>query len=110
VPGSASRPSTGAATATRYGTSGESSLPWIGGTLCVRPPLRRTPLQNAGGNAAPALDCSGAFALDFNAWTATGADPALFPGQHVRAQCYSRDPGASFQLNLSDAVEFFLEP
>lgn len=93
-----------------YGTNGAASAPWKGGTICVQPPLRRTPLQNAGGNAPPALDCSGTFALDFNTWTTSGADPALFAGAHVFAQLYSRDPGASFQLNLTDAVEFFLEP
>ena len=93
-----------------YGTNGRCSLPWKGGTMCVQPPLMRTPLQDSGGNSAPANDCSGAYALDFNRWTAAGRDPALFAGQHVRAQYYSRDPGASFQLNLTDAVEFYLEP
>ncbi|MDP1795387.1 MAG: hypothetical protein Q8K63_14710 [Acidimicrobiales bacterium] len=93
-----------------YGTNGRCSLPWNGGTLCVQPPLARTPVQNSGGSAAPTTDCSGAFAFDFNRWTAAGRDPALFAGQHVRAQYYSRDPGASFQLNVSDAIEFRLEP
>lgn len=93
-----------------YGTSGRAATPWLGGTLCVQPPLRRTPLVNSGGSPAPANDCSGVLVRDFNAVAASGVDPALFPGQHVRAQFYSRDPGASHNVNLSDAVEFYLEP
>jgi hypothetical protein len=93
-----------------YGTNGRAAIPWLGGTLCVQPPLRRTPLVNSRGSAAPANDCSGVLLRDFSAWTFTAGDPALFPGQHVRAQFYSRDPGAVQNLNLSDAVEFYLEP
>jgi hypothetical protein len=62
------------------------------------------------GSAAPANDCSGVLLRDFNACTFTAGDAALFPGRHVRAQFYSRDPGAVQNLNLSDAVEFYLEP
>ncbi len=93
-----------------YGTNGRAELPWLGGMLCVRPPLRRTPLANSGGTPAPANDCSGALSVDFNTWASTSTDPDLFAGQHVRAQFYSRDPGAPANLNLSDAVEFYLEP
>ncbi len=93
-----------------YGTSGRAALPWLGGTLCVAAPLRRTPLVNSGGSLAPANDCSGALVRDFNAWAFASNDPELFAGQHVRAQFYSRDPGAQANLNLSDAVEFYLEP
>lgn len=93
-----------------YGTSGRASLPWHGGTLCVAPPLRRTPVLNSLGAAAPTNDCSGVLARDFNAWAVSANDPGLFAGQHVRAQFYSRDPGAPGNLNLSDALEFYLEP
>ncbi len=93
-----------------YGTAGRAALPWLGGTLCVQPPLRRTPLVNSGGAAPPVNDCSGVLARDFNAWTWAATDPALFVGQHVRAQFYSRDPGAAASVNLTDAVEFYLEP
>ncbi len=93
-----------------YGTSGRAEIPWLGGLLCVKPPLRRTPLSNSGGAPPPANNCSGSLALDFNTWTQSTSDPALFAGQHVRAQFYSRDPGAPANLNLSDAVEFYLEP
>ncbi len=93
-----------------YGTNGRAELPWLGGMLCVRPPLRRTPLANSGGTPAPANDCSGALSVDFNTWASIATDPDLFAGQHVRAQFYSRDPGAPANLNLSDAIEFYLEP
>ncbi len=93
-----------------YGTSGRAEIPWLGGLLCVKPPLRRTPLSNSGGSPAPANNCSGSLGLDFNTWAQATADPALFAGQHVRAQYYSRDPGAPANLNLSDAIEFYLEP
>jgi len=93
-----------------YGTSGRAGLPWLGGTLCVAPPLRRTPLADSGGSSAPANDCSGALVREFNAWALASNDPELFAGQHVRAQFYSRDPGATHNVNLSDAVEFYLEP
>jgi hypothetical protein len=93
-----------------YGANGRAELPWLGGMLCVRPPLRRTPLSNSGGSSAPANNCSGALSIDFNTWASTSTDPDLFAGQHVRAQFYSRDPGAPANLNLSDAIEFYLEP
>jgi hypothetical protein len=93
-----------------YGTNGSNAVPWLGGTLCVHAPLHRTPLQNAGGTPLPASDCSGTFAFDFNTWTASGVDTALFAGQHVRAQYFSRDPGASAQVSITDAIDFYLEP
>jgi hypothetical protein len=93
-----------------YGTSGRAAYPWNGGTLCVEPPLRRTPLLNSGGSPPGVANCSGVFARDFNAWVSTSQDPTLFPGQHVRAQYYARDPAAPSHVNLSDAVEFYLEP
>lgn len=93
-----------------YGTSGRAEIPWLGGLLCVKPPLRRTPLANSGGALPPANNCSGSLGLDFNTWMQSTSDPALFAGQHVRAQFYSRDPGAPANLNLSDAIEFYLEP
>lgn len=93
-----------------YGVNERAALPWLGGTLCVEPPLRRTPLSNSGGSPAPANDCSGELSLDFNAWAALSNDPTLFPGQRVRAQFYSRDVGAPSNLNLTDAIEFYLEP
>ena len=74
----------------------------------MQPPLRRTPVQSSNGAPPPALDCSGAFDLDFNAWVASGKDPALVSGQTVWAQYWSRDPLAPSTTNLSDALTFVL--
>jgi hypothetical protein len=93
-----------------YSTNGRAQIAWQGGTLCVGLPLRRTPLVSSGGSAAPALDCSGVLLRDFNTWAIGANDPALFAGQQVQAQFYSRDPGSSANINLSNALEFTLEP
>lgn len=93
-----------------YGTNGRAAQPFQGGTLCVRQPLKRTTLQTSGGSPAPTADCTGTFAFDFNAWVYGTSDPALFPGQHIYAQYYSRDAGATPKVNLTDAIEFYLEP
>jgi len=92
-----------------YGTA-PASTPLGGGTLCAGGALRRTPVQLAGGSAT--LDCSGSYAFDFNAWIASGADPALVPGAEVFAQYYARDPGLPPPGNthLTDALRFTVRP
>jgi hypothetical protein len=68
----------------------------------------RTSIQNSGGSPA----CGGAFSFDFNAYIASGADPALVSGQQVWSQYWSRDPGFAppDNTNLTDAVEFTIQP
>jgi hypothetical protein len=92
-----------------YGTNGRASAPFQGGTLCVRPPIRRTAVQQSGGNAS-GDDCSGNLNFDFNALIASGADPTLFAGQWVDAQVWSRDPGFAPPNNtsLTNALEFVI--
>jgi hypothetical protein len=92
-----------------YSTFGAAATPFHTGTLCLATPARRTPLQFSGGSPGPA-DCSGSFALDFNAFTATGADPALAAGAIVWCQYSSRDPGDPSHFNASDALRFELGP
>jgi hypothetical protein len=94
-----------------YGTAGPASAPLGLGTRCVAAPLRRTPIQDSGGNPG-ASDCSGRFSFDFNAWIASLADPSLVPGQDVWAQYYSRDPGFAppNNTNVTDAVRFVVCP
>jgi hypothetical protein len=70
------------------------------------PPLVRTPVQNSGGTPP----CGGAYTLDFNAYIAGGADPALVSGQQVWVQTWSRDPGAASTTNLTDAITFTICP
>ncbi len=94
-----------------YSTNGRQGAAFQGGTLCVRAPIVRTAVQSSGGSASGA-DCSGSFALDFNAYVASGANPSLVVGVTVDAQFWSRDPGFAppNNTNLSDALDFTLEP
>lgn len=91
-----------------YSKSGPSNLPFHGGTLCAQQPLVRTMLQHSGGTAP----CGGSFSIDFNAYVASGKDPALVAGQGVWAQTWSRDPAFAppNDTSLSDAVSFTLCP
>ena len=74
-------------------------------------PLRRTPLQRTGGNGS-GPNCSGTLSVDFNAWIASGNNPALTPCTTVFAQFWSRDPALapSGTTNLTNAIEFTIGP
>jgi hypothetical protein len=56
------------------------------------------------------VDCSGSYALDFNAWIGRGADPQLVGGAQVWGQFWSRDPQSPSGTGLSDAVVFTICP
>ncbi len=88
-----------------------NNLPFQGGTLCVLPPTKRTPVQNSGGNPPP-NDCSGTFSYDFNALIQSGTDPGLVLAAQVFAQYWFRDPGdlSGFGTGLTDALEFEICP
>jgi len=86
-----------------------ASTPFQGGTLCFSGTLKRTPPQSSGGNPPP-NDCSGTYSFDFNARIASGIDPNLVVGRNVCAQYYSRDPGASFAVGLTNALAFTICP
>ncbi len=88
-----------------YGTTGRDSTPFLGGTMCVQGPLRRTPVLVSGGSAA-GDDCTGAFSLDFNAYIAAGVNPGLVSGVTLNTQFWSRDSGAPNNTNLTNALEF----
>ena len=83
----------------------QAAAPFLGGTLCASPPLRRTPLQTSGGAAA----CTGAYHFDFNARIQAGVDPLLVPGASVFAQYWFRDPAASSSTGLSDGLSFVIQ-
>lgn len=94
-----------------YSTLGAAAAPFQGGTFCVQPPTRRTPIALSGGSTPPANDCSGVFSIDMNAYAASGVDPALSTaGTHVYCQTWSRDPGASFNTSLSNALAYTVLP
>jgi len=89
-----------------YSKTGADNAPFQGGTLCAQAPLTRTPVQNSGGTAP----CGGMYSIDFNAYIASGVDPALVSGQSVWMQTWSRDPASPSTTNLSDAVSFDICP
>ncbi|MCE9593276.1 MAG: hypothetical protein K8S98_03685 [Planctomycetes bacterium] len=95
-----------------YGTTGQQAVPFQGGTLCIKPPIKRTSVQNSGGNPSPANDCTGTYSFDFNAYIALGLDPNLTAGQAVDGQFWSRDVGFASPNNtgLTAAVHFVLQP
>ena len=114
---------TGAGTALRVGASSMlnqksgllfwgragGSVAYYGGTLCVRPPVTRTSIQQSGGSSS-GTDCTGSYAFDFTA--AYMALKGLTSGDTVYAQWWSRDPGfvGAQAVSLSNAVEFDITP
>ena len=79
-----------------------ASAPFQGGTMCVATPVRRTAVQSSGGSVGPG-DCSGQFALDFNAHIQSAADPrwSRVPGY---AEYWYRDPASPSTTGLSNAL------
>ena len=100
-----------------YGVSGSAAAPYQGGTLCVSTPIKRTPSVNSGGTAAPANDCSGAFAIDMNTFATGGLGGTPLPalgvvGANVWCQFWGRDPGfvAPNNTTLSDGLNYTICP
>jgi hypothetical protein len=72
----------------------------------VRPPLRRTVVQQSVG-VGP---CGGVFSFDYNVWLAGNFDTNLTAGTNVFARWWMRDPQASFTTGFSDALTFTVCP
>jgi predicted lipoprotein with Yx(FWY)xxD motif len=87
-----------------------ASLPFGGGTLCVKPPTVRTPVQLSGGTPPPVNDCTGSYSFHFS--QAYLSAQGLTAGTTVHAQYWSRDPGYSPPNNvgLTNAVKFTVCP
>jgi hypothetical protein len=94
-----------------WGTRGPQAAPFLGGTLCVAPRLRRTPLVSSGGTPYPAQDCTGVWELDFNSLL-SDRQLAFMAGQQVDCQWMGRDGGFAPPdgVSLSNALEFVLGP
>jgi hypothetical protein len=82
-----------------------AAIPFQGGTLCVAPPVQRSPAVHSGGPPPPA-NCAGV--LRFRVDAAWIQARGWSPGIRVQAQAWYRDPqhpdGTS--SGLSDALEF----
>jgi hypothetical protein len=86
-----------------------NAAPFEGGTLCVQPPITRTPVQSSGGSASGS-DCSGVYHFDFNQLIHSGTDASLIAGATIYAQYWARDPQDAFTTSLSDALSFTICP
>ena len=92
-----------------YSKAGADAKPFQGGFLCVRPPIKRTSLQNSGGSPPP-KDCSGTFVFEFNDLIASGQDPELTEGQQVWTQYWYRDADSPSGTGLTDGLHFTICP
>jgi predicted outer membrane repeat protein len=95
-----------------YGTNGSASLPWgiTSSLMCVEPPMQRTPVLSSAGTDG---NCDGAMSLDWNTFLASTPSALGSPfaaGDVVWAQCWYRDPPAPKTTQLSNALEFVIEP
>jgi subtilase family protein len=96
-----------------YGTTGQNSAPFQGGTLCVAAPIKRTPSVNSGGSPNPANDCTGMYQIDMNAFAhgVLGGNPIAglkVVGTTVNCQWWGRDPGFAAPNNttLTDGLQY----
>lgn len=89
---------------------GPIAAPFLGGTLCVAPPLVRTAVQVSGGSAPPAVDCSGAYAFAFQQSYLQASGVSAGDALHV--QYWSRDPSHrdGTGVALTDALRFDVVP
>ena len=84
-----------------------AAAPFQGGTLCVAPPLTRTPAQSSGGNAGPD-DCSGTYVFHFSGLYMTAV--GVLPGDTIYSQYWSRDPSSVSGTGLTGGLAFRVLP
>ena len=82
------------------GVNGQASIPFSSGTLCVKPPIKRTPPQATGGSAA----CTGTMSLRINDPASSNPILNAAPGTTVGYQGWLRDP-MGVGTDVSDGVE-----
>ncbi len=94
-----------------YSTVGAQGVPFVGGTLCVKPSIKRiAPVVNTGGSIGSTTLCDSSITVDFNARIQSGLDPALIAGASVWIQGWARDIASSpfLGIQLSDACTFVI--
>jgi hypothetical protein len=94
-----------------YTTGGRNNVPFLGGTLCIGLPVRRSITVNSGGNPN---QCDGVFMLDMNSFASgvLGGNPAGFlvvVGNMINVQWWGRDSLATGSF-LSNGLEYFVGP
>ena len=85
--------------------SGAAAIPFVGGTLCMNPPLKRGPILNAGGTPG---SCDGEYSTVVNDGSLIPMGLDAGPGGQAHYQYFFRDPpnGAGILGSaLSDAIE-----
>lgn len=87
-----------------------NNVAFLGGTLCVKTPLKRLPPASSGGNPPPATDCSGSYSFFFS--HAYMASEGLTAGSTVHGQFWMRDPAHpdGTGVGLSNALYFAILP
>lgn len=92
-----------------FWSTSPASIPFAGGTLCIKAPLVRTDVQFSGGfpqNGA----CGGSYSFHFS--PAYMAEEGVVAGNTLYGQFWGRDPG--FQppnnISLSDGLSFTVGP
>ena len=83
------------------GVHGQASIPFSSGTLCIKPPLQRTPVQSSGGSGG----CTGTLTLRINDPASTSPILNQPPGTTVDYQGWLRDPMSASGTDVSDAIE-----
>ena len=86
-----------------FGGFGQASIPFSGGTLCIKPPLRRTAPQFTGSEAGGA--CSGSIILRINDPSSTSTILNQPVGTVVQYQGWMRDPMGMSGTAVTDAVQ-----
>lgn len=96
-----------------YGVNGPNAASWGAGStsfLCVKSPLRRMGTQSTGGTSNA---CDGALSEDWNLFIANNPGALGQPfggGETVWAQGWFRDPPAVKTTNLTDGLQFVVQP
>ncbi|MBI5434568.1 MAG: hypothetical protein HZA52_17185 [Planctomycetes bacterium] len=89
-----------------YSNAGVQALPFQGGWLCVKNPIKRLPVQNTGvtGGACGTDPTTGVMTTDFNTYMAGSTDPGLTVGNLLLLQAWTRDPQSASATNLTNAL------